>query len=356
MRTALCYSLLLPIFFLGCNNIQSPTQPPVVQKKSTPRWGGITYPASDTVFRLGDALHVAVYNDSAHVADSVLLSVGGQRLLPQSDGLYTTADWQVGIHWLQASFWHDGKEQQVERRKLRILAPHAPTEFTYTVEKEYPHDAKAYTQGLLLRDGVLYESTGQRGQSSLRKVELITGKVLLQHELDAKYFGEGLEYLNGKLFQLTWTSNTGFIYDCKTFEQLGSFNYNTQGWGLTTDGTHLYLSDGSEHIYVLDTTNFHVVRTLQIYTDQGALNYLNEMEWVEGKIYANVYTTDLIAIINPTNGAVEGLVHMEGLLRPSANGSKAEVLNGIAYDKRDKRFYLTGKYWPYLYRVKLFPK
>ena len=125
---------------------------------------------------------------------------------------------------------------------------------------------------------------------------------------------------------------------------------------MTTDGTVLYLSDGSENIYVLDTTNFRVTNTLQVCTEQGSLNYINELEWVEGKIYANIYTTDLIAIINPTNGVVEGLVHLDGLLRPSASGTKAEVLNGIAYDAHDKRFYLTGKYWPYLYRVKIFPK
>ena len=177
-----------------------------------------------------------------------------------------------------------------------------------------------------------------------------------QHNLEAKYFGEGLEYLNGKLFQLTWTGNTCFIYDFATFEPRGSFNYSTQGWGLTTDGTILYLSDGSENIYILDSTNFRITNTLQVYTEQGSLNYINELEWVEGKIYANIYTTDLIAIINPTNGVVEGLVHLDGLLRPSANGTKAEVLNGIAYDAHDKRFYLTGKYWPYLYRVKIFPK
>ena len=355
MRNAFWCPLFLPIFFLGCQGGVETPNSGVLQPQNEPKYGRITQPAADTVLHLGDTLHIAYTNDSITPPDSVVLSVAQRRLMLQPDGMYTTADWQTGVHWLQLSFWHNGQEQ-VERRRLKILASAPPKDYTYVVEKEYPHDPKAYTQGLLLRNGYLYESTGQRGASSLRKVELATGKVLQQHDLDAKYFGEGLEYLNGKLFQLTWTGNTCFIYDFATFEPRGSFNYSTQGWGLTTDGTILYLSDGSENIYILDSTNFRITNTLQVYTEQGSLNYINELEWVEGKIYANIYTTDLVAIINPTNGVVEGLVHLDGLLRPSASGTKAEVLNGIAYDAHDKRFYLTGKYWPYLYRVKIFPK
>lgn len=354
MRNAVWYILFLPIFLLGCCGVESPNNQ-VLQPQNELKFGRITHPTADTLFHLGDTLHIEYANDSIALLDSVVLSVMQRPLTLQPTGQYPTADWEVGVHWLQVSFWHDGQEQ-VERRKLRILASAPPVDYTYVVEKEYPHDPEAYTQGLLLRNGYLYESTGQRGASSLRKVEITTGKVVQQRDLAAQYFGEGLEYLNGKLFQLTWTGNTCFIYDFATFEPRGSFNYNTQGWGLTTDGTALYLSDGTENIYVLDSATYRVARTLQVYTEQGPLYRINELEWVDGRIYANVYTTDLIAIINPSNGVVEGLVHLEGLLRPSANGIKAEVLNGIAYDPHDKKFYVTGKYWPYLYRVKFLRK
>lgn len=355
MRRALEYILLLSLLFsVGCHDNDVPKDAPL-PAQPLPRINRLTSPADDTTFCLGDTLSIQFRGDSTVTPDSVLLSIGQQRIPLQPSGKYATADWSVGVHGLKVSFWKGGKEQ-IEQRKLSILPPNAPAIYSYVVEKEYPHDPTAYTQGLLLRNGYLYESTGQRGYSTLRKVELSTGKVLQQHDLATKYFGEGLEYLKGKLYQLTWTSNTGFIYDADTFEPKGRFNYSTQGWGLTTDGSVFYLSDGTEKIYVLDTTDFRVLRTIQVYTDRGALNYLNELEWVEGKIYANVYLTDLIAIINPKNGVVEGLAHLDGLLRPSAQSTKAEVLNGIAYDAKAKRFYLTGKYWPYLYRVKLFRK
>ena len=173
MRNAVWYILFLPIFLLGCCGVESPNNQ-ILQPQNELKFGRITHPTADTLFHLGDTLHIEYASDSIALLDSVVLSVMQRPLTLQPTGQYPTADWEVGVHWLQVSFWHDGQEQ-VERRKLRILAPAPPVDYTYVVEKEYPHDPEAYTQGLLLRNGYLYESTGQRGASSLRKVEITTG-------------------------------------------------------------------------------------------------------------------------------------------------------------------------------------
>ena len=341
----------------GCREGNNPSgQTPSLVTAPPPRYGALLSPSSDTVLHLGDSLCVRVSRESA--VDSVTLRLSETPLcgdLPSEGMVVATDAFPTGVHWLQATFWQDSTPH-VERLRLQILAGQAPVDYTYVVEKEYPHDEGAYTQGLLYRDGVLYESTGQRGESRLRRVELTTGRGLSERRLSDQYFGEGLEYLNGRFYQLTWTSHLGFIYDGESLDSVGTFHYNTQGWGLTTDGSVFYLSDGTEAIYVLDTATLQVRRTLQVYTESGALYRLNELEWVDGRIYANVYTTDKIAIINPKSGAVEGLIHCEGLLRPGERGQRAEVLNGIAYDRAEKKLYLTGKYWPYLYRVSLIPR
>ena len=344
-------SLLLGLLFAACT--QNPT-PPNTQQDNKPTLSGgyIAAPASDTTLLLGDSLRITIHTDPSQTFDSVTLQIEKIRLHTQNPILYPTTDLGTGIHWLQATFWKNNNSL-TDRRKLRILAPQPPKNYTYTTEKEFPHDPKAYTQGLLFHDGYLYESTGQRGASTLRKVDIQTGNVLQQIDLAPEYFGEGLEYLNGKLYQLTWTKGTGFVYDAQSFATLRTFHYNTQGWGLTTDGASFYLTDGSENIYILDTANFRVVRTLQAYTERAPLKSLNELEWVDGKLYANIYTTDQIAIINPQNGVVEGLIHLTGLLRPSATNAQADVLNGIAYDPATQRLFLTGKYWDYLYQVRL---
>ena len=344
-------SLLLGLLCAACTQNPTPSNTP---RDAQPKLSGgrIATPTTDTTLLLGASLRITLQTDPAQTFDSVTLQIEKTQLNPTNDTLYDTNHLGTGIHWMQATFWKNNNSL-TDRRKLRILAPKPPKNYTYITEKEFPHDPKAYTQGLLFHDGYLYESTGQRGESSLRKVDLHSGDVLKKIDLAPEYFGEGLEYLNGKLYQLTWTKGTGFVYDAESFASLRTFHYNTQGWGLTTDGASFYLTDGSENIYILDTANFRIVRTLQAYTERAPLKNLNELEWVDGKLYANIYTTDQIAIINPQNGVVEGLIHLTGLLRPSATNAQADVLNGIAYDPATQRLFLTGKYWDYLYQVRL---
>lgn len=227
--------------------------------------------------------------------------------------------------------------------------------YTYEVVHTYPHDRSGFTQGLLFLDGALYESTGLNGQSSLRKVDLGTGTVLKQQDVPSQYFAEGLAALNGKLYQLTWQNQKGFIYDLQTFEQQGTFTYSGEGWGLTTDGKSLIMSDGTAQIRFLDPTTFQVQRTITV-TDQGKpIDRLNELEWVKGEIFANVWITPIVVRIDPASGKVLGVIDFSGLLS-SAERQGTDVLNGIAYDATGDRLFITGKLWPKLFEVHLKPK
>ncbi|HOT52923.1 MAG TPA: glutaminyl-peptide cyclotransferase [Anaerolineaceae bacterium] len=222
-----------------------------------------------------------------------------------------------------------------------------------TVLAKFPHDPAAFTQGLLYADGLFYESAGLYGQSTLRKVEPKTGAVLLEKRLDAQYFAEGLALLEGKLYQLTWKENTGFIYDPQDFRQLSTFSYPTEGWGLTTDGSSLILSDGSATLYFLDPQTLQTTRALQVSLDGAPLDRLNELEYIRGEIYANIWYKDLIARIDPTSGEVVGVIDCGSLRDGEGAPGPNDVLNGIAYDARGDRLYLTGKNWPWIYEVSL---
>ncbi len=226
----------------------------------------------------------------------------------------------------------------------------------YEILATLPHDPTCYTQGLVIDEGVFFESCGLYEQSSLRKVDPTSGVVQAETELDTSYFAEGLVLLEGKLYQLTWKENTGFVYDANTLELLRTFNYQTEGWGLTTDGSALILSDGSNTLYWVDSGTMHVVRQVNVSYQGQPVEYLNELEYINGTIFANIYLTDTIVAIDPDDGSVVSLIDLTGL-RPEQNlGMQGEVLNGIAYDSINDKLYLTGKNWPNLYEVRLLPK
>ena len=228
----------------------------------------------------------------------------------------------------------------------------------YRVAHRYPHDPSAFTEGLFFRDGQLYESTGYEGRSFIRREALETGRVLQERPLDARYFGEGIVSLGDRLYQLTWQGHVGFVYDLKTFEPRGEFSYPGEGWALTTDGRRLIMSDGTADIRFLDPASLAETGRLHV-TDGGRpLERINELEWVRGEIYANVWMTDRIARIDPATGVVRGWIDLSGLLgAPHGEGRSGEpdVLNGIAYDAKGDRLFVTGKNWPWLYEIKLVP-
>ena len=223
-------------------------------------------------------------------------------------------------------------------------------EYKVKVVKEYPHDVTSYTQGLFFQGGQLYESTGQYGSSTMRKVELETGKALRKLDFSRKYFIEGSVMLDGNLYILTWTNKVAFIYDAATLAYKQTYTYPREGWGLTTDGKSLITSDGTNAIWFL-SKDFKLERRLNVTFNGKPVRYLNELEWIDGKIWANVYTTDVILIINPDDGKVEGRINCSGLLPAALRKPETDVLNGIAV--LDGRIFLTGKNWPKLYEVKL---
>lgn len=217
----------------------------------------------------------------------------------------------------------------------------------------YPHDISSYTQGLFFHDGRLYESTGQYGESTFREVDMETGRALQRLDFDAGYFVEGSVVLDGRLYILTWTNRLCFVYELDGLKYLGQFFYPHDGWGLTTDGTSLIASEGSSYIYFIDPSDFSIERKVQVFLNGKPVNYLNELEYIDGKIWANVYMTENILIIDPDSGNVEGVVDCSGLYGKNERSSRDDVFNGIAFDGRDGSVYVTGKYWKYLYKIEL---
>jgi len=227
--------------------------------------------------------------------------------------------------------------------------------YGYAVVAEFPHDPNAFTQGLVYEDGVLYEGTGMKGRSSLRRVDLKTGEVLQLYELPDQYFGEGIALFGDKIYQLTWQSHVGFVYDQDTFELLDEFHYPTEGWGLTHDGERLIMSDGTATLHFLDPETLEEIDSIEVYDDQGPVVRLNELEYIDGQVYANIWQTDRIARISPRTGQVTAWIDLSGLLDRDELTQPADVLNGIAYDQENDRLFVTGKLWPKLFEIELVP-
>lgn len=227
--------------------------------------------------------------------------------------------------------------------------------FSFRVIKAFPHDPTAFTQGLVFADGVFYESTGLRGRSTLRKVAVETGAVIVQQPVDAQYFAEGLALVGDELLQLTWEEQTGFVYDKATFKRLRTFTYPTEGWGIAFDGRNLVMSDGSSRLFFLDPKTQKPLRSIEVTDASRPVERLNELEFVRGELWANVWQTDRIARINPGTGKVVGWIDLTGLLRPEARGPGGDVLNGIAWDKAGDRIFVTGKNWPWLFQIEVVP-
>lgn len=222
----------------------------------------------------------------------------------------------------------------------------------YDIINTYNHDNNAFTQGLIYHNGFLYEGTGLNGESSLRKVNLETGEVLQKYELPEEYFGEGITIWNNKIIQITWQSKKGFIYDLETFEKLGEFSYNTEGWGITHDTQYLIMSDGSDILYFLDPETFTEVKRIQVNYNNRSIKRINELEYINGEIFANVWLTDKIIRINPETGEVNGFLDLQELTENEPD-LRDNVLNGIAYNSETNHLFITGKLWSNLYEIKL---
>jgi glutamine cyclotransferase len=237
-----------------------------------------------------------------------------------------------------------------------LAARPATPVYTYRIVSVYPHDPSAFTQGLVFENDFLYEGTGNYGSSTLRKVDLRTGKILQIHRLSPRYFGEGITIYRDKIIQLTWQSHVGFVYDKASFKLLREFHYLTEGWGITHDGSRLIMSDGTSILRFLNPETFEEIGWLQVSSNKGPVRGLNELEYIRGEIYANVWQTDRIARISPRTGQVVGWIELGGLLARRDLTRPVDVLNGIAYDPKRGRLFVTGKWWPKVFEIKIAKK
>lgn len=297
-----------------------------------------------------ETLTLAVENPKSHSIDSVAYTLNGNSIKEST----TLTNFKLGNHTLEAVVYYNGKSQNISS-KITILNSEPPQIYSYKIINEYPHDITSYTQGLEFYKDTLYESTGQHKESKLRKVDFKTGTILKNVNLADQYFGEGLSILNNKIYQLTWQSGVGFVYDATTLEKLKDFKYgkSKEGWGLCNDGTSLYKSDGTENIWILNPETLIEEDYIQVYTNKGRILEINEMEWIDGKIYANRYQKDGVAIINPKNGAVVGVIDFSPLKKLVTQHRGLDVLNGIAYNPKTKTIFVTGKRWDKLFEVEI---
>jgi glutamine cyclotransferase len=234
--------------------------------------------------------------------------------------------------------------------------PRRPIEYTFKIIRDYPHDPSAFTQGLVYHDGFFYEGTGLNGRSSLRKVRPETGEVVLHVDLSGEYFGEGIAIVRNKVIQLTWQSHVGFVYNLSDFKLLKQFSYTGEGWGLTSRDNELFMSDGTAEIRVLDGVTLKEKRRFTVRDGETPVDQLNELEFVEGELFANIWQTDRIARISSQSGKVVGWIDLTGLLSPVYRRQDGGVLNGIAYDSLHKRLFVTGKLWPSIFEIQLLSK
>ena len=333
--------IIVAALISGCGNSSKPIKHFLIQTN-----------ANKNVISNTDTLKLSLSNLSNKKIDSVNYVINNS---PVAD-IFSLQNSSLGEKMIKAEVFYDGKKE-VALQKVIVVNGSTPKLYTYELLNTYPHDITSYTQGLEFYKGVLYESTGQYGESKLRALDYKNDAILKNVNLSRSYFGEGLTVLNDKIYQLTWKEGRGLIYDVNTFEKLGSFNYgqSKEGWGLCNDGHQLYKTDGSENIWILNAETLEEERFVQAYTNKGRLINLNELEWVEGKIYANRYQKNGVAIINPINGAIEAVLDLKDLKNKVTNHPGLDVLNGMAYNPDTKTLFVTGKRWDKLFEVRIIP-
>ena len=312
---------------------------------------------------LNDKVEISLNEENNFPIEEVTFFVNGNEILSEKKSfILDTKEYGTGKLIISAMVAYGDQKSKRVNNSVEVFSNTPFISYGYKIINTYPHDGNAYTQGLEYHKGFLYETTGQNGQSSLRKVDLKTGKVLKKIELEKKYFGEGMTIVNNKIYFLTWKANKGFVYNLNTFELESEFSYNRskEGWGLTHSETELIKSDGTSKIWFLDPSSQKEKRYIQTYTNKQSISQLNELEFIDGKIYANYWQKPLIAIINPNNGIVEGIANLSGLVKEIEKTQTLikdnDVLNGIAYDKETNRLFVTGKNWKKLYEIELIKK
>jgi glutamine cyclotransferase len=315
----------------------------------------MTSPAEDSEFRLGEEVKVILAKDNrGEPPDSILIFYDGKSVVSLG-----TDKWEhiipsslvnkTGRKSIKVSAYRRGTARTTITRFIVIMSDVIPARNGYRIIHTYPHERDAFTQGLFYDNGILYEGTGQETGSSLREVELETGRVIRQMNLDPSLFGEGITLYDDRIYQVTWTSKVGFVYDKATFRQINKIYYQSQGWGLTTIKDQIVMSDGTNILYFFEPEMFTVISHLEVYDNEKKVDQLNELEYINGEIWANIWMSDLIARIDPESGKLLAYIDLKGLIKDP----DSDVLNGIAYDEEGNRIFVTGKNWPKLFEIKL---
>jgi len=307
---------------------------------------------------IGDTINFK-YNAKNGSADSINLAINYKHYkvyYPDDSLTWNTSDANAGKNKLFFTFYWGDSITASKTFEFELLSNIIPKKYTYKVIKKIPHNINAYTQGLEFSDGFLYEGTGLYKESMLYKIDFDKDEIIQSINLPDEVFGEGITILNNRIYQLTWQSNTGFVYDKETLNKLFEFDYPTEGWGLTNNDKELIMSDGSENIYFLDTEFIQETHRIQVHDNKGTVKMLNELEYIDGLIYANVYGSDYIVAFEEKTGKVVKHIDLSGILKKKDVKSRVDVLNGIAWDKTNKRMVVTGKLWPYFYEIKLISK
>ena len=343
----LLFIILLALFIVSCGP----------SKNENETLFSFNTAAFKEVYQPNESVSLEVLNAQNKKIDSIIYYVNDAKIASKKGAekvSLSLIDKKLGYQNIKALVYFEGENVETTTR-IEVVSNVEPKLLNYTIVNTYPHDTLAFTEGFEFYRDTLLESTGQKGASHFRKYDYKTGKVYKQVNLDnADYFGEGITVINNQIFQLTWQSNVGFIYDANTLKKLKTFSFDKkiEGWGMTNDGKNIYQSDGTEKIWKMNPETQKMEGYINVYTNSSKIKSINELEWIDGKIYGNIWQKDAIAVINPTTGAVEGVLNLTGLKAKISNKT-ADVLNGIAYNSRTKTIFVTGKNWDKMFEIRV---
>ena len=355
LTSAIVPLLIASTIFLNCAQSNSRSRRPVTSFQLEPQ---------KKSFILGEEIKVNIQTKLKEGSlEQIEISIDGKKIQSSKNltnsFVYKTADFGVGKHIVKVTATKTDGVSGDNYEEILVTSDVIPVKYSYQVVAAYPHNTNHFTQGLEFHDNMLYEGTGQEGSSEIYQLELKTGKVLKNYKLENQYFGEGITILNNKIFELTYKNQIGFIYDLNTFKLLNTWNYKSkEGWGLTNDGHSLIMSDGTENLYYINPDTFQEERKIQICNEHSIVKNINELEYIKGEIWANVWTTDNIVIIDPKSGKITGEINLSGLSGTILQSQKEpiDVLNGIAWNPVTDKIYVTGKLWPKIFEIRLIRK
>ena len=355
-KKLLIFFLLFSVIMFSCKNSEEHHTENIEKHENKSADNPLKIDIPDEKYKVGDIIKIDISCDSISETDTVFLKYNSKQIATLSKTALkyelNTQNSKVGKNWISLECTKNGKNYSISKN-VSLISDIVPKEYTYKVKKVYKHDVQAYVQGLFYKDGFLYEATGLKGESSIRKVNLNTGEVLQSYAVDKEIFGEGITYFDNKIVQLSWQNERGFVYNFENFELISEFSYPGEGWGLVYDGKNLIMSNGTPEMLVIDPNSLSVIDQFEVYDNKGPVKFLNELEYINGEIYANIYQYSKIAIIEPATGKVKAYIDLEGILPMNDYNQRTDVLNGIAYDEQGKRLFVTGKLWPKLFEIEL---